>query len=572
MSEEMDREQNRQPETAEQSTPAEQTPAALFNAAPPVLKKKKRSKKKLIRRIVALVIVAALLGGGIFAWRKLVPGDDAGAGEVLTDMVSRGSITSMVEGSGAAVAKNSASITLLSGGQVLEVYVSEGDYVHAGDPLYVIESSDAQARVNEAEKSVNSVQKELDALYKEASDLNIRAEYAGKLLNLEKKLQKGDKVFKDQVVATLADDTRMLLTLYFSYAYENEIYVGQSATVSIPATMAQLSGTVHEIHKVRRISDEGAQLFAVVIVMDNPGTLTAGMTASATLSGGAETIYPYESGKLEYFRSMEMKAKVNGEVEQSNLYEYAAVSAGESVVSLTAESSETEIATLENQLRSAKKTLEEAQKNLDSLNGYAPIDGTVLTLGVRAGEEAKTGTVAANIADTTTMIVNANIDEMNVSYAKAGMPVSIKLWENEMMGVIDSVSLSAKAENGVARFPMVISVDNSEGQLMSGAYVNYSFTASQSDDCLVVPIQCVKSAQTMDGESCKVLFVQLDAPPEELPELASDMSDVPEGFYPVIVETGISDNYNVEIKSGAEEGMTVYAGVMSSGGGMGMFF
>ena len=248
------------------------------------------------------------------------------------------------------------------------------------------------------------------------------------------------------------------------------------------------------------------------------------------------------------------------------------VHAGESVLTLTADSNDDEIASKETQLRSAQKSLEEAQKNLDSLIGVAPIDGTVLSIGITAGEEAKTGTVAISIADTTTMVINAQVDEMNVSYAKAGMPVTIKLWENEMYGVIDSVSLSATAENGVARFPMVISVDNTEGQLMSGAYVNYSFTASQSDDCLVVPIQCVKSAQTVDGTSCKVLFVQTDEPPVNDVELDTGMMDVPDGFYPAVVEVGISDNHNVEIKSGVEEGVTVYAGVVSNDGGMGMMF
>ena len=180
--------------------------------------------------------------------------------------------------------------------------------------------------------------------------------------------------------------------------------------------------------------------------------------------------------------------------------------------------------------------------------------------------------MAVSIADTTTMIINAQIDEMNVSYAKAGMPVTLKLWENELIGTIDSVSLSAKAENGVARFPMVISVDNADGMIMTGAYVDYEFTASQSDDCLVVPIQSVKSAQTVDGGNCKVLFVQTDVPPENETEINTGAMDIPEGFYPVVVETGISDNHNVEIKSGVEEGATVYSGVVSNDSGMGMFF
>ena len=224
-------------------------------------------------------------------------------------------------------------------------------------------------------------------------------------------------------------------------------------------------------------------------------------------------------------------------------------------------------------VQAAEEELERAQETLDALNGIAPIDGTVLSLGVQAGEEVKSGTVAVSIADTSTMIVNTQIDEMNVSYAKAGMMVDIQLWENQMSGTIESVSLTANSENGVARFPMVISVDNSEGLLMSGAYVDYSFTASQSEDCLIVPIQCVKSAQDMNGESCKVLFVQSEEPPENVAELSVDIAEIPEGFWPVIVETGISDSYNVEILSGIEEGASVYAGVMNNeSGGIGMYF
>ena len=546
-------------------------PEGGFSDAPaaPLPKKKKKNRKKLIRRIVALVIVVALIAG-IAVWRSR-SGDQGSAAEVLTDMVSRGSITSVVEGSGAAVAKNSASITLLSGGQVLEVYVSEGDYVYEGDPLYTIESKDAQDRVISEQKNVNNVQKELNKLYEAANDLNVRADYDGILTEVAD-CPVGEEVAKGTKVATLVDNTKLLLTLYFSYAYEDGISVGQSAVVSVPVTMAQLPGTVHEIHKVQRVSSEGSKLFEVVIAVDNPGTLTEKMAATATLDVNGETVYPYEPGELEWFRTKTLRTEITGDCLRNNLYDYMPVHAGESVLTLTADSNDDEIASKETQLRSAQKSLEEAQKNLDSLIGVAPIDGTVLSIGITAGEEAKTGTVAISIADTTTMVINAQVDEMNVSYAKAGMPVTIKLWENEMYGVIDSVSLSATAENGVARFPMVISVDNTEGQLMSGAYVNYSFTASQSDDCLVVPIQCVKSAQTVDGTSCKVLFVQTDEPPVNDVELDTGMMDVPDGFYPAVVEVGISDNHNVEIKSGVEEGVTVYAGVVSNDGGMGMMF
>ena len=47
-------------------------------------------------------------------------------------MVTVGSITSTVEGSGTANAKQSESITITTAGTVVDVYVNEGDVVEAG--------------------------------------------------------------------------------------------------------------------------------------------------------------------------------------------------------------------------------------------------------------------------------------------------------------------------------------------------------------------------------------------------------------------------------------------------------
>ncbi|MCR5824966.1 MAG: HlyD family efflux transporter periplasmic adaptor subunit [Oscillospiraceae bacterium] len=568
------------PESAAQSVQA-----GAFSEAVPAPKKKKKNKKKLVRRILALVLVVAL-AGGFFAWRKLHPSDTATA-EVTTEMVMRGSITSVVRGSGAAVAKNSASITLLSDGDVREVFVSEGDYVTADTPLFEIDSSaleeelqSAQDNLREAEQALNKRQTELSKFLARPTEGDARADYAGILmLSGGQTWSAGDEISEDAVMATLVDNTKLLLSLYFSYGYENEVSVGQSATVSVPATMTQLPGVVHEVHMVERVSPEGSRLFEVVIALDNPGTLVEDMDATATISGPVDTLYPYEPGKLTYYRTTEIKAPLSGKLSFVNARSYQRVAAGESIAHIVADTENYEdelkgytdaVDAARDSLDAAQQALEKKQEDLKLLHGVAPIDGTVLSLGITAGETAKAGTVAVSIADTSTMTVNAQIDEMNVSYAKVGMPVDINLWDQQLFGTIDSVSLTASSENGVARFPMVISVDNSEGKLMSGAYVDYSFTASQSDDCLVVPIQCVKSAQDVNGESIKVLFVQSDAAPENVVELSMDIAEIPAGFWPVAVETGISDSYNVEILSGVDEGVSVYSGVLNTqGGGIG---
>ena len=131
-------------------------------------------------------------------------------------------------------------------------------------------------------------------------------------------------------------------------------------------------------------------------------------------------------------------------------------------------------------------------------------------------------------------------------------------------GVVESVSLNSKAENGVASYPMTISVDNYDGTLMTGSYINYSLVASQNDNCLVLPIQCVKSVQLDDGSSADVVFVQSDDRPENAIDLTMTVDGVPEsGYWPVPVEIGIADDFNVEIRSGVQEGDVVFTAVQT---------
>ena len=165
------------------------------------------------------------------------------------------------------------------------------------------------------------------------------------------------------------------------------------------------------------------------------------------------------------------------------------------------------------------------------------------------------------------ILVDATVDERNISYVKQGMPVTVKSWDDtEYTGTVESVSLTSKVENGVASYPMVISLDNPDGTIISGSNMTYTLIASENDNCLVVPIQCVKNAEMDDGAIGKVVFVQADSRPENAIDLSVPVEGVPEGFYAVPVETGISDNYNIEIKSGLEADMTVFTTVQTNSG------
>ena len=170
---------------------------------------------------------------------------------------------------------------------------------------------------------------------------------------------------------------------------------------------------------------------------------------------------------------------------------------------------------------------------------------------------------ALTISDTSTVTVSATVDERNVSYLKVGMSVNLSQWNGQSFGTISSVSLSSSANNGVVTYPFTIEADNTEGTLQVNSYVDYNLTASQSDNCLVLPIQAVRTVGLEDGTSATVVYVQADSEPDNMVQIPYMDEEIPAGFYPVQVEIGIQDNYNVEIKSGVEEGTVVFTQIMS---------
>ena len=552
-----------------------QSAPAASPASPPGRPKPKFNKRKVRQAVIAGAVVVALAAGGFLLYRFLTKQDSASS-EIQTQAVQYGTIQSKVTGSGNAKAKESAAITLTAGGTVQEVFVAPGDTVTAGQPLYTIFSQEAQDQVTQAQTQVDNLNKEMSVLLEDANNLTVRAPFAGKLINV-KEFQPDQEVAKETAVATLVNDKKLKLSLYFSYAYENQIRTGQSVQVSIPTVMGTYTGTVEKINKVRFISPEGAVHFEAVIVFQNPGTLTAGMDASATLTASdgsaiypyengtasdGSAIYPYENGKTEYYETREIVTKAAGPVvSQGNLMDYADVSAGEALLTLGSSTINETIMSKQKEIDEAQKKLADAQKGLADFNAVSPIDGSVTSCTLTPGAEVKSGDTVVTISNTTNMVVDITVDDRNIAFVQPGLTVELSDWNgNTFIGTVTAINMgAAESQNGMTNYPVTLTVDNQDGSLLAGMYLDYSFVASQSDDCMMVPMQSVKNIPGEDGSTDSVVFIRADKRPEnavdlEIPEPEPGqppMYPSPEdGFYPVKVETGLNDDYNVEIKSG----------------------
>lgn len=560
-------------------------------------KKEGAPAKGLPRRILPLALAAALLAAGGFGAVRLLGG--VGGGEqIVTDLVTRDTIQSTVKGSGAASARESVSLNPPVSATVLALHVKEGDRVEKGTVLYELDPAEAQKATEEAKKSLTEAEKgvtaaaerlqaaqkqlseteeEFQKLLASKADLTVTAPFDGKLVEAASLLPDAE-ITAGQKLATLVSSNRLKLSLYYSYAYLDQLRVGQEAAVSIPAVMASVPGKISEINKVEFVTPEGSKCFEVVVALDNPGTLTEGMAASAGLTVGGQAVYPYQNGKLAYQETREVTAKVPGPLKTSFLHNHAPVKKGQAILVLgpdeldkQLEEKRESVTSARESVDSARTAVESAQETLASVRDKvkkaleqeadmavkAPITGTVLTCLLEQGEKADSGQLGILLADTSVMRIDIQVDERNVSRVKTGMTCTITQTglggeENTFEGTVESVSLTGKSENGVSFFPAVVKVDNGDGAMLNGMSIEYELVLAQSEDCLVVPAQAV---QYTEQGSC--LFVKADRRPDNAVDLG-DGVEIPRGFYAVPVETGLSNSAQVEIKSGVEEGMEVF--------------
>lgn len=540
------------PEQAPEKTPeqaSEQAPKQDPWEAPAPKKRVKTAaeKKKLVKRIIAAVVAVALVGGIIFGMWKILRQDDS-LGAIYAEPAYISSIQSTVEGSGNATAKETSTVTIPANGTVEQVLVATGDMVSAGQPLFAVYSQTAQEALAVAQQQMDSINDKL-------ANLTLRAPFSGKLLEVTE-FNPGDNVSEGSAVATLVNDTRLKLSLYFSYAYEGQIWAGQTAEVSVPAVMYAGEGTVEEINKVSFITPEGGIYFEAVIAFPNPGTLTAEMEASAVLTDpDGLPIYPYEQSKTEYYESRSLTTKAGGPLVSSRLLNHARVSEGEALLTMGSES-------LDEQLLTAQERLNEAQAAVDALNATAPIDGTVISCTIAEGGEVKAGDAVVTIQNTTVMTVTIQVDDRNIGFVKLGDVITLSDYNgNSYMGLVTNVAMQGEVGQGMSTYPVTLEVDNYDGSLYAGAWLNYSFVTSQSNDCVLVATTAVKSVLDTEGNKQSVVFVQREERPAEAIDLDPSITGVPgeaDNYWPVPVVTGISDAKQVEIISGVQEGDMVF--------------
>ena len=241
-------------------------------AAQPGKKDPKQFLKHNWKKITAVVCVAAVAAAVLLP--KNSKKDVQASTQYVEAALERRDITNTFSGSGTISAANTYTVKSLVKGTVLTADFEVGDTIEKGTVLYTIDSSDVATSVEKAQLALEQAQRSYD----DAADAQyIRSVIGGTVASI--KVKAGDYVTAGQEIATVRDDSSLLLTLEFPAADASGFAVGQAAQVILNGTFETLSGTVQAVAGTDTISSGNLLVRTVTIAVPNNGSLTTAQAA-----------------------------------------------------------------------------------------------------------------------------------------------------------------------------------------------------------------------------------------------------------------------------------------------------
>ncbi|HHW40833.1 MAG TPA: HlyD family efflux transporter periplasmic adaptor subunit [Syntrophomonadaceae bacterium] len=240
-------------------------------------------------------------------------------------------------------------------------------------------------------------------------------------------------------------------------------------------------------------------------------------------------------------------------------------------------------------LKSARSNLEQARENLNSTRIIAPFDGYVAEINGNVGQWTGGGAASSSngsssdssqfyiYLSSTELQLSAKINEADISKVKTGQKVTFTVDtypDKTFTGKIAYLAPMATTVNNVQMFDAKISIDD-YSLLKGGLPASIKIIVNSASHVLTVPQEALSFARTYLAETAmknsggsRRLSTQAGSrgTSQSAPAFAKSDSTSGSSFVVVLqngqprlqrVQTGISDDMNVEIKTGLQQGDTI---------------
>jgi len=205
----------------------------------------------------------------------------------------------------------------------------------------------------------------------------------------------------------------------------------------------------------------------------------------------------------------------------------------------------------------AKNSIEQSQKELDltldklrKTQVIAPFDCTVLTRPVSVGQAVSgsggfnSGTEVLTIANLNDLVINAHINQADVSRLKTGQEVEVSVEAVpglQVVGKVERIAPQATIKNNIKGFPARVLLKDVDQRVRPGMTANISIPVASADDVVAAPLAAVFTEFNPETKQVeRFAWVQLGDEWERR-----------------TVHIGVSDYFFAEITRGLEAGEIV---------------
>lgn len=505
----------------------------------------KRHKKGLIF-LVILVVVGVVVVPRVIAKKA----NDMMEGMYQTQTPDMQDLQVELTGTGTIEPNDQYSITPMVQGEIIEAAFEEGDIVEKGQVLYQFSTENVEDSIKSAQLGVEQAKQNyndaVDSKQQTKDNLSLISDQEGYVKKLY--VSAGQKITAGSKVADVYDNTTMSLEVPFNASDVKNSWLGNRANVYVEDEGERLRGTVTNVDPTTTTLAGNMVVRYVTIEVINPGGIAAGMSGSASIG----SVDCNTAGTFSVKSEGTLIADGSGTIDSLKIKEGKYLNKGDTYLVLedatvgdSVKSSQLSVESAENQLSSAKKSL-------DDYRVTAPISGTVITKNAKAGDNinATYANPLAVIYDLSKVKFRMKVDELDVLKIAVGQEVTVTadaLPEVEMTGHITNISLEAITNGGVTEYPVTVEMDE-VGSLLPGMNVSARIVLEEQKNALCIPVDAL-----MRGN---VVYVK-NAPEQQTGE--EELADgVPNGFHAVNVTVGISNDSEVQILSGLTETDEVY--------------
>lgn len=511
-------------------------------------------------KVVSVIILLAVLLLGYWIYGKITT--TSGETRYVTALVTKGTIISSVSGSGQVSASNQVDIKPNVSGTIISINTAPGNYVTAGKTLFVIDNTNAQKAVRDAEINLENANIALQKFKIQNSDANLNA-------NLAKSYDDGfntvSNTFLDLPgIMTGLDNMFFKSTISSGTGQWNiDWYVGQVAsedkdkalsykkdfTDSYDTALQAYNVSLDGYKQVSRTSDD-TTIEKLISQTYNTTKLISDAIKNANNyidfindsmqrnNYNIPTIITTHKTSLSDYTSKTNTDLLNLLSIQTSIKGYK-----DAFPNSNLDSQSTELS-----VKQKQNALLDAQQALADYYVKAPFDGVIASIPVIKGSNASSGTALGTII-TSKSVATISLNEVDVAKIALGQKATLTfdaIPDLTISGKVIQIDSLGTVSQGVVNYSVKISFDTNDIRIKPGMSVSAEIITNVKQDVLTVPNNAIKKQGTTS-------YVQMFDTP--LPDPIVGTQGSPSLVAPVnqTVETGISDNTSTEIISGLKE-------------------